>query len=218
MHNQSLKHIPGITDVSEEQAMAEFLFVNSLVCRGEFLPPREGMLSKFFVNMPPSYASRLLIGKDVNNNYFIALDEDMANYLMSLDFAVVVNNKYLAFSVNAINSNFIIRFPVLPEICNDMANTTLNGNVAPSDDSAPSRSPEPAKAAPLDDFFAELEAEASQAAQAENPQGVKEITGETTIKIETFFRPYGADYAFKRSPKSSRYVPISVADALLSIN
>lgn len=213
--NANNTHIPGITDISEEQATAEFLFVNSLVSKGEFLPPREGMLSKFFVNMPAAYASRILIGKDANDSYFIGLDEDMASYLMQLDFSVIVNSEYLAFSVSAINSNFIIRLPVLPDVCNDIALSSRMESESENPQIEESVSKEVAGAD--DDFFAELEAEAAQAAHDDTPSPDDSFSSQR-IKINTFYRPYGSDFAFKKSPKASRFVPLSIADAMLSVN
>lgn len=212
--NVNNKHIPGITDITEDQATAEFLFVNSLVSKGEFLPPREGMLSKYFVNMPAAYASRIIIGKDADDAYFIGLDEDMASYLLQLDFTVIVNNEYLAFSVSAINSNFIIRLPVLPEVCNDIA---LSGGRTPSNALEEETQAAGITSPADDDFFADLEAEAAQAAETEQPEPDDSFAS-NRIKIHTFYKPYGSDFAFKKSPKSSRYVPLSVAGAMLSVN
>lgn len=211
MHSQNLKHIPGITDVPEEQALAEFLFVNNVICKGEFLPPRPGMLSKFFVNMPPSYTSKILIGKDVNDNYFIGLDEETATFLLNLDFGIVVNEKFMALSVNAINSNFIIRLPVIPEICNDLS-LLISGNK----EQVTTVEQETTSDAADDDFFAELENEA-RLAQVDDSDDASGISADARIKVETYYRPFGYDFALKKSAKASRYVPISLADSL-SIN
>lgn len=205
-----IKPIPGITDISSDQAMAEFLFVNNLVTKGEFLTPREGMLSKLFVNMPPSFAGRIIIGRDVDGEtdgqLFIGLDEDMANSIFPLDFSIVVNHEYFAFSVNAINSNFIVRLPILPDLCRALVEDAKSKAIG-IDTSITESTATPAE----DDFLAELEAEAKAVA-------AMEVATDLKINVRTFVKTFGSDFGFKRSASSSRLVPISISDAQLSIN
>jgi hypothetical protein len=185
-----------------DDAVSEFLFVSNIVTSGTFLVPREGLLSQYFLDMPADFAAKIIVGRDVEEKLFVGLDDELASIMLPLDFSLVVNSEYLAFSVKVMNSTFIVRVPVIPELCNGVISELVSTADLDDGDEA---------ATDVPDFLASLENEAKQAKAIQHAQA-------TSITVYTYYKPFGVDFSLKKGPANSRNVSISIADESLSVN
>ena len=201
-----MNSVEGITNVTAETAMADFQFVNNLVCHGEFLRPRPGLLSQFFVAMPTLFATKVIVGRDPQGSLFIGLDDELSELLLPMNFGVVVSETNFAFSVQALMSTFVVRIPVIPELCSAILGESFNY------ESAETRLVDQVSQPAVDSFLLELEEQAA----AETAVSSSGNNAGAQISVHTYFKPVGSDFELRGD--SSRRVWLSRGDSSLSFN
>lgn len=200
-----ITHIPNITDSSMDEAMAEFIFVNQIVQAGTFVVPSEGCLSQYFIDLPPSFSVNVILGRlPDDGSIFIGLEKSLADVMMPLDFSLILNDEFLAFSVKAMDSTFIVRINSLPELCKSLSTELLNSIKAADEPQENTNSSDL-------DFLSELESEASSAKLIESSNAL-------TIPIFSFHKAYGSDFSLKKESSNTKIVNIVITDQSLSYN